>query len=72
MTNKELLKSKMALHGDTVLSLADKLGLSRVYLNQLINNTGGREFRQSHIQSIIDTYQLTPQEIVDIFFKATD
>lgn len=68
MTNKELLKSKMALHGDTVLSLAEKLGLSRVYLNQLINNTGGREFGQSQIKAIIDIYNLTPDEVIQIFF----
>ena len=70
MTNKELLKSKIALNGDTVQTLADKINLSRGYLSDLINSRS--EFRQSQIQRIIDTYQLTPQEIVDIFFKATD
>ena len=70
MINKELLKSKIALNGDTVQTLADKINMSRGYLSDLINSRS--EFRQSQIQRIIDTYQLTPQEIVDIFFEATD
>lgn len=66
MTNINLMKSKMALHGDTIEMLSDAMRISRMSLSAKIN--GQREFKQSEIQFIMNQYQLTPQDVVDIFF----
>ncbi len=67
MTNKNLLKSKMALHNDTMQSLADYLGIARSYVSGKLN--GKWEFKQSEIMKIIERYNLTNDEIMQIFFE---
>lgn len=66
--NKNLLVSKMKLHGDTNASLAEKVGCSPQRFSAKINGTNGAEFTQGEIQTIRDSYNLTNDEVTDIFF----
>lgn len=64
-TNK--LRAKMALHGDNGGTLSEALGLSQQRFSAKLNGNNA-EFTQSEIQTIKDRYNLTPEEIEDIFF----
>lgn len=66
MTNTVMLKAKMVLNHDTVLGLANFLGLNRQSLSAKIN--GRTEFKQSEIGKIACRYNLTYDEIKAIFF----
>lgn len=70
--NKNLLISKMKLFGDTQQMLADVLGLSLNRTNAKINETDGAEFTQSEIKKIMIRYNLTPDEVVQIFLTEND
>lgn len=59
----------MALNNDTGSSLAEAMGLSPQRFSAKLNERGGAEFTQKEIQFIKDRYNLTPEEIDDIFFK---
>ena len=65
-TNTALLKSKMVLHNDTMIALADYLGLNRQNASAKVN--GKREFKQSEIAKIIRRYKLTDREVRAIFW----
>ena len=65
--NKEKLKSYMALHGHTNKDLADLLNLSEQSISCKINENG-TEFKQGEIKRIKDEYNLSPNEVADIFF----
>jgi DNA-binding XRE family transcriptional regulator len=69
--NKALLKSIIALHGDTTLGLAKYLGLSRQSLYNKMNETGkpSTEFKQGEIAMIRDRYKLNAEEVEAIFFS---
>ncbi len=64
--NKNLLKSKMALYGDTGASLAEHLGISQNTFSLKLN--GDAVFTQPEIQKIKEKYNLTSEEIDQIFF----
>lgn len=64
--NKNLLKSKMALHGDTSGVLAEYLGITQNTFSLKLN--GVAVFTQPEIQKIKDKYNLTSEEIDQIFF----
>lgn len=66
--NTNMLKSKMKLHGDTNAQLAAAIGCSAQRLSAKINETGGAEFTQGEIQSIVERYDLTNDETHAIFF----
>jgi len=66
--NKNMFKSKMKLFGDTNAILAKSIGISPQRLSAKINETGGAEFVQGEIKKIKDRYNLTPDEVNDIFF----
>lgn len=66
--NSSLLKSKMALHGDTIKDLASYLGKSPQSISDKINERG-TEFRQGEISMIKDRYHLTADEVEAIFFS---
>lgn len=68
--NKKLLRSKIALYGDTQQTLADAIGISVQRLNAKINGTGGAVFTQTEIEKIKERYNLTPEEVTEIFFTA--
>ena len=67
MVNSKLLKSKMILHDDTVETLAEALDISRQTLSSKINNK--TDFWQSEIKFFVKRYELTPEEMNEIFFN---
>ena len=67
MTNTRLLKAKMILNNDTVSDLAKCLGINRQ--NASIKINGKRDFKQSEIAKIITRYNLTFDEVKDIFLN---
>lgn len=67
--NLNLLNSKMALYGDTNETLSKALDLSQQRLSAKRNSTNGAEFTQSEIQIIKERYNLTDQEVVEIFLS---
>ena len=69
MTNKNLLISKIKLYGDTQQTLAEYIGVSLTRLNAKINGTNGAEFSQSEIAKIKEKYNLTGEEVIQIFLS---
>lgn len=67
--NKNALLSKMVLFGDNGGTLSDALGISRSTFSAKINETGGAEFTQKEIMLIKERYELTPEDVTDIFFN---
>lgn len=70
--NKNMFVSKMKLFGDTqdILSRVPELGLSLSRLNAKINETDGAEFKQSEIKFFRNRWNLTPDEVDQIFFAS--
>jgi predicted transcriptional regulator len=64
---KEVLRSIMVLHGDTNKDLADYLGISEQSVSNKINETG-TEFKQGEIARIKMKYNLTSDQVDQIFF----
>ena len=67
--NKNKFESIMKLHGDTGTSLANYLGMARRTFSLKINETDGAEFTQGEIFAIKEKYNLTPEDVVSIFFN---
>ena len=67
--NKNLLRSKMVLFGDTNETLAAALGISPQRLSAKINAKDGAEFVQREIKVMRNRYQLTDEETGLIFFQ---
>lgn len=67
MTNTKLLKVKMILNNDTVSGLSKDLGIARTNASLKIN--GSRSFKQSEIAIITKKYNLTGEEVKEIFFN---
>ena len=65
--NKALLRSIMALHGDTNKDLADYLCISEQSLSKKINEND-TEFKQGEIKRIKIRYNLTADQVDLIFF----
>lgn len=66
--NANKLKAVMVLHGDTGGNLAQFLGISHSSFSKKLHNNGA-QFTQGEIQAIKDRYNLTANEIDDIFFN---
>lgn len=66
---KEQLRSIMVLHGDTNKDLADYLGISEQSVSNKINENG-TEFKQGEIARIKTKYNLSSEQIDDIFFAS--
>ena len=64
--NANLLKAKMALHGDNGTDLAAALGISPSGVSNRLN--GNQPFTLAEVQIIIERYNLTPEEVIAIFF----
>lgn len=64
---KEQLRSIMVLHGDTNKDLADYLGISEQSVSNKINENG-TEFKQGEIARIKTKYNLSSDQIDNIFF----
>lgn len=67
--NAQLLKSKMVLHGDEDFStcLADVIGTSRQTASAKLD--GRSKFTQPEISLIVKRYNLTGEEIREIFVE---
>lgn len=65
--NKELLRSVMVLNGDTNRDLADFLDISEQSVSNKINENG-TEFKQGEIAAIRRRYNLTAEQVANIFF----
>ena len=66
MTNKKLLRAKLILAEMTDGELAEKLGISRQSVSLKLN--GRRPFNSNEISKIAHILQLTPEEVMQIFF----
>ena len=64
---KEQLRSIMVLYGDTNKDLADYLGISEQSVSNKINENG-TEFKQGEIARIKTKYNLSSEQIDNIFF----
>jgi predicted transcriptional regulator len=64
---KELLRSIMVLHGDTNKDLADYLGITEQSVSNKINENG-TEFKLGEMKRIAYRYNLSSDQIDDIFF----
>lgn len=65
--NTQLLKSQMTLAKDTLASLAKALGRTSGTVWLKVN--GKSEFTQSEIAVIAKRYELSPEQIEQIFFS---
>ena len=65
--NLKLLKDKRKLLGLTQQEFAERLGMSRT--NYLKKEKGRENFKQEQIDKIIKELNLTPKEVVEIFFN---
>lgn len=65
--NKRLLRSIMVSHGDTNKDLAEWLGVSEQSVSAKINEHGS-EFKQGEIAKIQKRYNLSPEQVINIFF----
>ena len=66
--NKAMLRSFMALNGDTSRDLAEYLGITEQSVSNKINENG-TEFKLNEIRKIIARYTLTPNDVDLIFFN---
>ncbi len=66
--NKNMLVSKMKLFGDTNADLAKYIGISPQRFSAKLNETGGAEFTQGEILKVKEKYNLTSEEVNEIFF----
>lgn len=67
MFDKEKLKEAMVAHGDTNKDLAASLGMTASNFSTIWN--GRQPFQRKHIVRIAVRYNLSPQEVWDIFFS---
>lgn len=67
--NTRKLKSKMVLYGDSQSDLAKALGISLSRLNAKINGNNA-DFRQNEILFICERYDLSSEEVNEIFFES--
>lgn len=63
--NIRMLKSKMALHGETIKSMAEQLGIVHQTCSRKIN--GIVDFTQSEMSKIKKLCDLTDEEFAQIF-----
>ena len=65
--NKEMLRSVMALHGETYNDIANLLAISYQSVSDKVNESG-TEFKQGEIAKIRDHYNLSAEQVTAIFF----
>lgn len=69
--NKRKLNAVMQLHGESQQTLAEYLQMSLSRLNAKINEYRGAQFRQNEIAAIQEHYNLSAEEVNEIFFAST-
>ena len=67
--NKNMLNSKMNQFEERQENLAEAIGISLSRFNAKLNRRDGAQFTQDEIQIIKERYNLTSDEVNDIFFK---
>lgn len=67
MFNREKLKQAMVAHGDTNKVLADFLGMTASNFSTIWN--GRQQFQKKHMILIAVRYDLTPQDVWEIFLQ---
>ncbi|HIY57999.1 MAG TPA: XRE family transcriptional regulator [Candidatus Tetragenococcus pullicola] len=67
--NKQKLRSIIVYNDDTQTKLANYLGMANQTFSKKINEKDGAEFSQTEIKLIKEKYQLSAEEIDDIFFS---
>lgn len=67
MFNKEKLKQAMVAHGDTNKVLADFLGMTASNFSTIWNRR--QQFQKKHMILIAVRYDLTPQDVWEIFLQ---
>ena len=67
MTDTKKLYSKLVLKGDNWGDLARLLGISKQSMS--LKKNGEYGWSQEQIKTVVDHYELTPQETLDIFFS---
>lgn len=72
MIKTNVLKSIMALFGDTQESLANELHISVQNANAKINGTDGAEFTPSEIHVMKIRYNMTAEQVDYIFLSTND
>lgn len=65
--NVNLLKSKMAFYGDNQVKLAEVLNINKNSMCKKL--LGKNELKRSEIEIIAKRYELTSDEIKEIFFS---
>ena len=65
---KNELVSKMKKHGDRNEDLAKFIGISPQRFSAKLNSTGGADFTRNEIQKVKEKYNLTSEEVNEIFF----
>ncbi len=68
MFDKEKLKAAMVTHGDSNKDLAASLGMTASNFSTIWN--GRQPFQRKHIIRIAVRYDLSSQEVWDVFFSA--
>ena len=67
--NKRLFESKMKLYGDNQGDAAAAIGVSESTFSLRLNQVNGCQFKQNDIRIYIKRYNLTPEELIEIFFS---
>lgn len=67
--NKNKLKAMLAEHGDNFGILAKKLHITPAMLSKRVNEKTSAGFTQPEITQIKNLYNLSPEEVVSIFFN---
>lgn len=62
----KLFRSKMVLNDDNYQTVSECLGITRQTLAEKLQ--GSSEFKQTEIDRLITRWNLTPHEVVQIFF----
>jgi hypothetical protein len=66
--NKRLFKVKMLLFGETNQTVADALHITPQRNSAKVNGTNGAEYTQGEIMILKNRWNLTPDEVDQIFF----
>lgn len=69
MTDTNLLKSKMALHGYKNTDLAKALDITSQMFSNKLNNSCDRSFTFNQVKTIKELLHLSPEEVEMIFFS---
>ena len=65
--NTTEMKVEMKRNDDTLVKLAEFLGLSTTSVSYRINNK--TEWRSNEIQAVVNRYRLTPTRAMELFFE---